>query len=135
MSWRVLICLLITTASFSEERVLVVKQMVPPQDYSVARMARIQGTVKLDIEIDRDGRVIDTKASSGHPLLQQKAVDNIKAWTFRNFGLHAKFPYKQRISYSYRLEGGPRYRSSQVTILRLPDRVEIVDAAPAVMPD
>ncbi|MGH9902360.1 MAG: TonB family protein [Pyrinomonadaceae bacterium] len=40
----------------------------------VARAARAQGTVTVQILVDEQGRVISAQAVSGHPLLQQAAV-------------------------------------------------------------
>jgi periplasmic protein TonB len=34
----------------------------------------VQGTVTVQITVDRDGNVTEAKAVSGHPLLQQAAV-------------------------------------------------------------
>lgn len=40
----------------------------------IAAAARAQGTVVLQITVDEEGRVISARALSGHPLLQQAAV-------------------------------------------------------------
>ncbi|HYO62991.1 MAG TPA: energy transducer TonB [Pyrinomonadaceae bacterium] len=40
----------------------------------IARAARAQGTVTVQITVDEQGRVISASAVSGHPLLQQAAV-------------------------------------------------------------
>ena len=40
----------------------------------IARAARAQGTVTVQVVIDEEGRVISAKALSGHPLLQSAAV-------------------------------------------------------------
>lgn len=41
----------------------------------IAKAARAQGTVTVQITVDEEGRVISASAVSGHPLLQQAAVD------------------------------------------------------------
>ena len=41
---------------------------------AIARAARAQGTVTVQIVVDEGGRVISATAVSGHPLLQQAAV-------------------------------------------------------------
>lgn len=41
---------------------------------AVARAARASGTVTVQVTIDESGRVISARAVSGHPLLQQAAV-------------------------------------------------------------
>ena len=55
------------------------KPAYPP----LARAARIQGTVHLAAIIDTEGRVIDLRATSGHPLLAGAAVDAVKHWTYK----------------------------------------------------
>ncbi|MFL6283240.1 MAG: energy transducer TonB [Pyrinomonadaceae bacterium] len=47
----------------------------PQPDYPpIAKAARAQGTVTVQILVDESGRVISASAVSGHPLLQQAAV-------------------------------------------------------------
>jgi protein TonB len=41
---------------------------------SIAKAARAQGTVTVQITVDESGRVVSANAVSGHPLLQQAAV-------------------------------------------------------------
>jgi protein TonB len=41
----------------------------------IARAAHASGTVYVQITVDESGRVISAKAVSGHPLLQQAAVE------------------------------------------------------------
>ena len=42
---------------------------------AIARAAHASGTVYVQITVDENGRVISAKAVSGHPLLQQAAVE------------------------------------------------------------
>jgi len=66
----------------------------------VARIGRMQGDVKLQVLIDRDGRVSKALVaeSSSHKLLQDEAVKNIEKWTF-NSGEERTL----EITYQYRL--------------------------------
>jgi protein TonB len=41
---------------------------------AIARAARASGTVTVQVLIDESGRVTSARAVSGHPLLQQSAV-------------------------------------------------------------
>lgn len=45
-----------------------------PEYPAIARAARAQGTVTVQITVDEDGNVVSASAVSGHPLLQQAAV-------------------------------------------------------------
>jgi len=47
----------------------------PPANYPpIAKAARAQGTVTVQILVDESGRVVSASAVNGHPLLQQAAV-------------------------------------------------------------
>lgn len=48
--------------------------MPQPAFPPIARAARAQGTVTVQITVDEEGYVISARAVSGHPLLQQAAV-------------------------------------------------------------
>ena len=49
----------------------------------VAREARAQGNVVVDITVDEQGNVVDAKASRGHPLLQSASVEAARQAKFR----------------------------------------------------
>ena len=55
------------------------KPIYPP----LARQARIQGTVKLEADISKDGTIENLKVISGHPLLIQAALDAVKQWRYQ----------------------------------------------------
>src|SRR5579864_8746117 len=46
----------------------------------MARIARIQGNVILQVLIDKQGHVANIKPISGHPILIQAALDAVKQW-------------------------------------------------------
>jgi len=56
------------------------KQIFAPKpDYPpLAKMARIQGTVRLEAIISKDGTIQDLKVISGHPLLVKSARDAVQ---------------------------------------------------------
>ncbi len=54
-----------------------------PEYPALAKMARIQGTVRLEAVISRDGRVEDLKVLSGHPLLVKAAVEAVSRWRYQ----------------------------------------------------
>ncbi|HEY9404601.1 MAG TPA: energy transducer TonB [Pyrinomonadaceae bacterium] len=55
---------------------------VPPTYPPVAKAAGAQGPVTVHIVINEAGDVESAKADSGHPLLQQAAVDAARQWKF-----------------------------------------------------
>lgn len=54
-----------------------------PEYPTLARMARIQGTVHLEAVIGKDGSIQGLKLLSGHPLLVKAAVDAVQRWRYQ----------------------------------------------------
>lgn len=64
------------------QKALLVKQVRP--DYPrLAKEARIEGTVRIEILVDVEGKVEDLRLIEGHPLLAQAALQAVKQWEFR----------------------------------------------------
>ena len=55
---------------------------VPPV-YPNEPGVRVKGDVQLSIVIDKQGRVTESKAISGHPLLVRAAIDAVKQWEYQ----------------------------------------------------
>jgi TonB family protein len=51
----------------------------PPE----AKEARIQGVVKLNATIAKDGTIQHLEVMSGHPMLVQAALDAVKQWVYQ----------------------------------------------------
>jgi TonB family protein len=49
----------------------------------LAKQAHIQGTVKLDAIIGKDGNVLNLSVISGHPLLVPTALEAVKQWVYQ----------------------------------------------------
>ncbi|MCW5980159.1 MAG: energy transducer TonB [Bryobacteraceae bacterium] len=49
----------------------------------LARQARIQGTVRFNAIIGRDGRIENLTLVSGHPLLVPSATEAVKQWVYK----------------------------------------------------
>jgi len=54
-----------------------------PEYPAIARAARIQGTVVLEAIIGKDGRVVEARAISGPPMLQQAGIDTVKQSVYK----------------------------------------------------
>jgi protein TonB len=50
---------------------------------ALAKMARIQGIVRLDAVINKDGTVQDLRVISGHPLLVKAALEAVQRWRYQ----------------------------------------------------
>jgi protein TonB len=55
-----------------------VKPVYPP----LARQARVQGVVVLEAVINKNGAIGSLRVVSGHPLLNQAALDAVKQWRY-----------------------------------------------------
>jgi TonB family protein len=49
----------------------------------LAKQARIQGVVRLDAVIGKDGTMKDLRAASGHPLLVPAALEAVRQWVYK----------------------------------------------------
>jgi hypothetical protein len=56
---------------------------VDPVYPPLARQARIQGVVRFEVLIGKDGHVKDAMLIAGHPLLVPAAQEALKQWTYR----------------------------------------------------
>jgi protein TonB len=60
---------------------------VAPRYPLEAKVARVQGTVLLNVTVSKTGAVTAVDVVSGPDLLQSAAVDAVKQWEFRPFSL------------------------------------------------
>jgi TonB family protein len=58
---------------------------VSPVYPSIAKAARVQGTVDFEVRIGVTGKIESMKVVSGPAMLQQAAMDCLKQWTYRPF--------------------------------------------------
>jgi len=54
-----------------------------PEYPPLAKMARIQGSVRLEAIISKDGTIQDLKVLSGHPLLVKAALEAVQRWRYQ----------------------------------------------------
>jgi len=63
---------------------------VLPEYPHEAKENRIQGEVRLQVIIDRQGRVRDVKTVAGHPYLVPAATDAVKQWRYKPYLLNGE---------------------------------------------
>lgn len=56
---------------------------VDPELPAIARTARIEDQVMVDVLINREGKVTTRSVVSGHPLLNDAALQAVRQWQFR----------------------------------------------------
>jgi protein TonB len=80
---------------------------VKPQYPSLARQARIQGTVVLQAVIGIDGTVQNLNVLTGHPMLNQAAIEAVRQWRYKPYYLNGKpIEVDTQISVNFTLTGG-----------------------------
>jgi TonB family protein len=65
-------------------------QQTAPEYPALARQTRIEGTVRLEAIIDKDGKVKELRVLSGHPLLIQSALNAVRQWQYAPTSLNGK---------------------------------------------
>lgn len=100
---------------------------------AIARMARIEGKVTLRAKIDQDGNVGALEAFTGHPLLKEAALANVKGWKF-GWPSPCFCTVTKEITFVYRMSGKEETgKSSTVTVKWFGTaRVEIETDAPQI---
>lgn len=63
---------------------------VQPVYPALARQGRIEGVVRLQAIIGKDGSIEQLEVISGHPLLQQAALDAVRQWVYQPTLLEGK---------------------------------------------
>jgi TonB family protein len=94
----------------------------------MAREARVQGTVILNVTISPEGRVLAAKKISGSPLLGKAAEENVRTWIVRWPSVSAlpKKSVQRNVEFVFKLsdESAPAHSPFVVTVSGI-DRVEI----------
>jgi len=76
-----------------------------PEYPPLAKMARIQGIVRMEVVIGRDGTVQDIKVLSGHPLLIESALEAVSRWRYAPTLLNAEpVEVVTEVNVNFRLE-------------------------------
>jgi TonB family protein len=65
--------------ALEQEAIKKVDPVFPP----IAKAARASGEVKIEVTIDKAGKVVSARAVSGHPLLRDSALAAARQWKFK----------------------------------------------------
>jgi hypothetical protein len=97
---------------------------------SVARQARLEGEIEVQLRVAPNGRVVSATATSGHSLLKQSAEANVREWIF-NSGVERTLT----VVYEFRLVEPERYHEPPTHVtFDLPYRVRVVSHFKPIMP-
>jgi periplasmic protein TonB len=85
----------------------MVLRKVQPTYPPLARTARVQGSVVLAAVIGKDGSIQNLHVISGHPLLQQAALEAVKQWKYRPYILNGEpVEVDTQVTVNFTLSGG-----------------------------
>jgi TonB family protein len=106
-----------TGAGLAGKAIKKVQPVYPP----IAKAAGAQGPVSVQIVVSEAGEVESAKATAGHPLLQQAAVDAAKGWQFSPTKLSGNaVKVSGTISFVFALPKGEDAPPAGMTIMRTP---------------
>ena len=103
---------------------------------TVARQARIQGTVTGSLTIRADGTVREVVVAAqdpilvAHPILQAETQRTVREWTFECQSCASGNSFEHTIKFTYRLEGDDASYDDTKVIMDLPDEVIVVARPP-----
>ncbi len=82
-------------------------ERVQPEYPTLARQARVQGTVVLEATISKTGHIENVRVTSGHPLLSAAAVEAVQRWRYRPYMLNGEaVEVSTSITVVFTLDGG-----------------------------
>jgi TonB family protein len=126
-----------STVASNGADLVCVRHVVVPDYPPLARMARLQGSVSVEVEIGADGKVLSVKSTGSHNLLASASASNAWQWTFRPAPPGGKSGSTYlTITYVYKLEGKEvNYLPTPSVTLDLPHKVEITTHPPQMQPE
>ncbi len=63
----------------------MITRRVAPVYPPLARAARVQGKVELQVKVDKCGAVSEVRPLTGHPMLMPSATEAVRQWRFRPY--------------------------------------------------
>lgn len=95
----------------------------------LAYYTHLQGSVAVQVKLDRQGKVSEAVAISGLPLLASPSVENVKKWLFKPNASKTAL-----IIYSYKILVGRCNHDSSLFILRGANVATVLACPPLVNP-
>lgn len=131
-----IMCLFLSAVACYSAEAIYARHVVVPGYPRLARMARLQGSVTVDIQISADWTVTSARGSGPNKLLERAAEENIREWTFFPPPVASSSASIQTtVTYVYKLEGKEEYYDPPPrVVLDLPYRVEVTSQPPEPQP-
>jgi TonB family protein len=102
-----------------------------PKYPAIARVARVEGDVVVNLKVAANGDALEAKVASGPPMLRQASLDAVKKWRFYCASCKYGEGFEHRITLSFRID--PKLSQGDKTIeFKLPDRIVLSVSAPII---
>jgi len=111
--------------AYAQCRFVYVKSLAPPNYPPIAKLAKLQGTVKVKLKLAANGKIMSASASGADQILNGASKENAIQWVFSSDAAKPQ-GCDLTITYVYKLEGEPSYNPRERLILELPTRVELI---------
>ena len=86
----------------------LVAAKVDPVYPPLARQARVEGQVILQLQISKSGDIEDIRLVSGHPMLAPAAIEAVRKWKYKPFLLNGEpVPVETKVTVSFTLADKP----------------------------
>jgi hypothetical protein len=125
-----------TPTQEEKQPIIYVRHLEPPRGYpSLARQARLAGTIMIRLTIAADGTVLSTESwpgdrdTTGFPILRSDAEKLVRKWTFGCVGCPPNSPFEHTIKFKYWLDNEDILPDNWIT-MDLPDEVRITANPP-----
>jgi hypothetical protein len=133
-----LMLLLLSVVAFGQSGIHVCVQHLEPTFHydRMARLARVQGTVRVRLTIESDGRVTSAVGTvvdqqyKAQDILKQRTEELLKKWTFSCIGCAPNSAYEHEMTFTYKLLDGEQEYNETKVVMDLPDRVVVTAYSP-----
>jgi TonB family protein len=115
------------------QQAITVVSTTPPKYPPIARAARVEGTVLVEVIIDADGKPISSKTKEGHVLLKQDAEKTALEWKFNPSSREDNWR-KVEIAFVYSLKAKDATASENEARFIPPGRFEFIYQYPTIRP-
>jgi TonB family protein len=129
----IILFLFVSASSFAADPEPYLKSAPMPFYPGLARSARIEGKVSLNLTVDEQGNTSEVEATSGHIMLRQAAIDNVKNWKF-GWPQPCMCRVHREVVFLYKLSGKQETSESPTTTVKWfgKTRVEIEADVPPI---
>ena len=109
----------------SSESPAVIAAGAPSIYPPIARTARAQGAVTVEVRIDERGEVLSARMISGHPLLKKVSEEAAQQWRFSSIEGSTKQRVVSLVFVYNEVDKGPNPKNEFTTIFMPPYKIEI----------